>query len=81
MWNLSELVERYVALTGEFGRPVPLSDFSLSDDETARLFNSFDDDYHISRYLHFSNIRGKPYRIGIEDTTHLSIDPSIKDIL
>jgi len=81
MWSLRELVERYLALAGEFGKTIPLSQFALSHDETARVFASFDEDYHISRYLHFSNREGSTYLIGGEEVTHFSIDASIKGIL
>jgi hypothetical protein len=81
MTDLRELVERYVALAGGFGKPVELSQFHLSPPETVSVFSSFDEDYHISRYLHFSNKAGKSYMIGAEHVTHLSIDASIKDIL
>jgi hypothetical protein len=81
MWNLPELVERYISLTGGFGQPLALSNFSLTEEEVTRLFNTFDEDYHISRFLQFSNVNGKSYQIGGEPATHLSIDESIKDIL
>ena len=81
MWNLPELVERYIALAGGFGKPLALSGFSLSDKELTQLFDTFDEDYHISRYFHFSNSDGKSYRIGGQDATHLSIDATIKEIL
>ncbi len=81
MWNLRELVERYIAVAGEFAKAVPLADFSLNDAEVVRFFGSFDEDYHISRFLHFSNVGGTAYRIGSEVVTHISIDASIKEIL
>lgn len=81
MWNVGELVERYISLAGEFAKPVPLSNFSLSEAELVRLFEGFDEDYHISRYLHFSKVGGTAYRIGTESVTHLSIEASIKEIL
>ncbi len=81
MWNLRELVERYLALTGNFGQPLPLSSFPLNDQEITRLFDSFDEDYHISRYLHFSRLSGTSYKVGGEDCTHVSIDAAIKEIL
>jgi hypothetical protein len=81
MWNLSKLVERYIALAGGFGQSLALSNFSLSDEELTQIFNAFDEDYHISRYFHFSNSNGKSYRIGGEDTTHVSIDEAITEIL
>ena len=81
MWNLRELVDQYVKLAGEFGRPVALSEFELSAEEISALFGSFDEDYHISRYLHFSKAAGESYSIGGESVTHLSIDNAIKEIL
>lgn len=81
MWNLREVVDRYIALSGGFDKPLPLSSFSLSDEELTQLFNAFDEDYHISRYFHFSNSNGKLYRIGGERATHLSIDATIQEIL
>lgn len=53
----------------------------MSDEELTQLFNAFDEDYHISRYFHFSNSNGKLYRIGGEHATHLSIDATIQEIL
>src|SRR5882672_5413590 len=55
MMPLSQLVERYRALAGEFGRPVPLSGFQLGPAETERLFSGYDEDYHISRFFHFAD--------------------------
>ena len=52
--NLRELVEKYRALAGGFGRPLPLAAFGLARPETERLFGVFDEDYHISRFFHFS---------------------------
>lgn len=81
MWNLRELVERYTTLAGGFDRELPLSQFPLAGEEIVRLFASFDEDYHISRYLHFSKLNGKSYVIGGEDVTHISIDKAIQEIL
>lgn len=80
MWNLRQLVDKYLALTGAFGIPVELSQFELSPEETISLFGGFDEDYHISRYLHFSNQEGKDFLIDGERVTHISIDTSINEI-
>lgn len=77
MLNLKELVERYAALAGKFGEPVMLSAFDLTEDETRNFFAALDEDYHISRFLHFSHENGKSYRISGEETTHIAIDPGI----
>ncbi len=82
MWNLRQLVDSYVALAGVFGKPVELAQFHLSAEETVSVFGGFDEDYHISRFLQFSNHPdGKPFLIGGEQVTHLSIDASISEIL
>jgi len=77
MLSLKEVVDRYAALTPEFGKPVALSSFHLSADETARLFSSLDEDYHINRFLHFSRSAGQRYVIAGEEATHVSIDCAI----
>lgn len=81
MVNLRQLVERYLALAGGFAHPVALSQFGLTPEETVAAFGSFDEDYHISRFLHFSSREGTGYQIGGEQVTHLSIDASIQEIL
>ena len=82
MWNLRQLVDSYVALAGAFGNPVELAQFQLSAEKTVSVLGGFDEDYHISRFLHFSNHPGgKPFLIGGEQVTHLSIDASISEIL
>jgi len=81
MLNLRELVEQYLELAGEFGRPVALSQFALSDEEIVQLFGSFDEDYHISRYFHFSQVSGPAYTINGFEQTHISIDEEIQSIL
>ncbi len=81
MWNLRELVDQYLELAGEFGRPAALAQFELSPEEISALFGSFDEDYHISRFLHFAKAAGQSYLIGGENVSHLSIDKSIEEIL
>ena len=58
--TLRELVDRYRSLATDFGQPVALQSFGLSQPETERLFSSFDEDYHISRYFHFPNDPASP---------------------
>ena len=79
--HLRELVERYLAAAGGFGRELALDRFGLSVEETERLFGFLDEDYHISRYFHFSNNAGTAYTIGGERATHVSIDPEVREIL
>lgn len=81
MTSIREIVERYTELAGGLGRPVALSALGLSLEETQALFSSLDEDYHISRFLHFSKGDGATYLIGAERVTHVSIDPGIDSIL
>lgn len=81
MMPLSDLVERYLSLAGAFGLPVALAEFALSREETERVFSAYDEDYHISRFLHFSDSGGDAYTIDGERATHISIDAEIKTIL
>lgn len=81
MMNLHEAVERYARLAGSFGDPVALAAFGLTAEETNSLFSSFDEDYHISRFLHFSRSEGKSYLVSGEVVTHLAIDPAVYSIL
>ena len=81
MMNLQEVVERYAALAGSFGNPVALAAFGLTVEETKNLFTGFDEDYHISRFLHFSRSKGESYLISEEPVTHVAIDPAIYSIL
>ncbi len=55
---LRQLVDRYLALAGSFGTPVALAAFELTEPETENLFSSYNEDYHISRFFHFSNSAG-----------------------
>ena len=79
--NLRDLVNRYRTLAGRFGEPVPLSAFDLPDAEIVRLFSGFDEDYHISRFLHFSEINGARFPINGIPATHVSFDAEIETIL
>ncbi len=81
MLSLSEVVNRYLAAAGKFGEPVALSAFQLSPAETQVLFNVLDEDYHLSRFLHFSQVAGESYLISGAPVTHLSIDSGIQSML
>ena len=79
--NLREVVEKYLAIAGGFAFLAPLADFGLDRSEVERIFGAFDEDYHISRYLHFSQVSGPAYAINGFDQTHVSIDGEIQEIL
>lgn len=79
--SLSELVRHYRSKAGEFGRPVALSAFPLDHTEIERLFSSYDEDYHISRFFHFSESGGQKFSINGIAATHVSVDADIESIL
>jgi hypothetical protein len=82
--TLRDLVQKYRELAGGFGHPLGLSEFGLSQQETERVFGSFDEDYHISRFIHFSLRTGndvRTYQINGFPQSHISLDPEIETIL
>ena len=81
LMSLRELVDRYLSLAGQFGQAVPLSSFALAAPEAENLFSSFDEDYHISRFFHFSSFGGAQFSINGVLATHLSLDAEINSIL
>jgi hypothetical protein len=81
MMPLRELVDRYLAVAASFGTPVLLSSFALGPAETERLFSGYDEDYHISRFFHFSQETGTSFSINGFPASHVSIDAEIQSIL
>lgn len=79
--TLREIVEKYLALAGGFAFLAPLADFGLGASEVERIFGPLDEDYHISRFFHFSQVSGPAYRINGFEQTHISIDEEIQSIL
>lgn len=79
--SLKELYRIYTTIAAKPGEPVPLSAFKFSKGETENLFSVFDEDYHISRFLHFSEAGGEEFSINGEAATHVAIDPEIVSIL
>ena len=81
MMPLRELVDRYRSVAIHFGTPVALSAFALTPAETERVFSSFDEDYHISRFFHFSEENGTRFSINGIPATHVALDAEIESIL
>ena len=79
--NLREVVEKYRAAAGDYGRTVALSSLGLAAEEIESVFSLFDEDYHISRYFHFQCAAGAHYEINGFPQTHVSIDAEIQTIL
>jgi hypothetical protein len=81
MMPLRELVDRYLSVAVTFGISAALASFALSNAETERLFSSYDEDYHISRFFHFSQDAGAQYSVNGFPATHVAIDSEIESIL
>ena len=81
MLPLRQLVDRYLTLAGAFAKPVALSAFAFTPAETERVFSSYDEDYHISRFFHFTASDGTSYSINGIPATHVLIDEAISVIL
>jgi hypothetical protein len=79
--SLRELVEKYLAAAGGYGKTVSIAALGLSREETEKVFDILDEDYHISRFFHFSNAVGASYQINGFPQTHISIDAEIQAIL
>jgi hypothetical protein len=81
MISLQELYRLYTSLAAKPGEPVPISAFKMSHAETEKVFSIFDEDYHISRFFHFSEAGGENFTINGIPATHVSLDPEIQTIL
>ena len=79
--TLRELVDAYRSHAGNFGEPVALCVFGLTNAETKRLFSGYDEDYHISRFFRFSEAAGEKFTINGIPATHVSLDAEIETIL
>ncbi len=84
--ELREVIARYKQLTGgEFGRAAALQGFGLSAEQTEQVFSQFDEDYHISRYFHFSDQRASArdpaFSIHGFPQTHVTLDKEVEEIL
>ena len=79
--TLSQIVEKYLAIAGGFTFLAPLADFGMERAEVERIFSALDEDYHISRYFHFSRVSGAAYTINGFEHTHVSIDAEVQEAL
>ncbi|HEX4074418.1 MAG TPA: hypothetical protein VHX49_03365 [Candidatus Acidoferrales bacterium] len=79
--ELTQIVQKYLAAAGSYGKPVALSALGFSAKEIEDAFGTLDEDYHISRFLHFQCSAGANYQINGFPQTHVSIDADIQSIL
>jgi len=79
--ELRQIVQKYLAVAGGYGKPVALSALGFSAQQIEGAFGALDEDYHISRFLHFQCSAGANYQINGFPQTHVSIDAEIQSIL
>ncbi|HWW51587.1 MAG TPA: hypothetical protein VN044_07610 [Verrucomicrobiae bacterium] len=79
--ELKEIIQKYLAAAGGYGRSVPLTELALSREEIEDVFGSLDEDYHISRFFHFACAAGANFQINGFPQTHVSVDAEIESIL
>jgi len=79
--TLGEAVQKYLEAAGGYGKSVALGKLGPSHEETERSFSLFDEDYHISRFIHLHNQSGESFQINGFPQTHVSIDAEIQTIL
>ena len=78
---LSELVKKYLAISGGYGKYIAISSLGVSRSEAEKAFDILDEDYHISRFFQFRNESGEAYEINGFPQTHFAIDSEIESIL
>jgi len=49
--NLKTAVEKYLAVTGEFGQPMPLTSFGLDRKQTEAMLAAWEEDYQLHRHM------------------------------
>jgi len=82
--ELSQLVEKYLAIAGQYGKSVALVSLDIPREQAEKTLSAFDEDYHISRFFHFACVPGgddSAYQINGFSQTHVSIDPELQSIL
>lgn len=89
--TLKELVAKYRAAAGGYGRAVHLSELGLPREELERELSAYEEDYQISRFFQLTRgpdsenqprAGGSPlYTINGFDYSHLAILPEIEEIL
>jgi hypothetical protein len=83
--RLPEVVKKYLAVAGGYGKSVAIASLGIPKEETERVFDFLDEDYHISRFFHFRDARVEggqgTFVINGFPQTHILIDADIQSIL
>jgi hypothetical protein len=49
--QLKDAIERYLAVVGRFGEPMPLAGFGVPAPEVEEMLAAWDEDYHLNRHI------------------------------
>ena len=80
--QLKDAVATYLSVAGAYGRVIPLALLGLDRAQLENTFSVLDEDYHISRYFHFSSAVGASgYAINGVRFSHISVDEQVQTIL
>lgn len=89
--DLRSVIRRYLEAAGGFDRPLHLSQFGFSKEETERIFSAWDEDYQISRFMLLSCERDEAlnelpsdvrvYMINGFEVSHISFREGIQQLL
>jgi hypothetical protein len=87
--ELAQIIQKYLAVAGVYGKQVPLASLGLSKEETEDVFSVFDEDYHISRFFHLACAAAASspshsqiiFQINGFPQTHISVDAEVQSIL
>jgi hypothetical protein len=58
--DLKAAVTKYLEVVGEFGRPMPLTEFGLSREATEAMVSAWEEDYQLHRHLELIPVSGGP---------------------
>lgn len=87
--NLQAAVAKYLEVVGEFGRPMPLTEFGLSRKATEAMVAAWEEDYQLHRHLELIPASGDPsdsaresaYVVAGMAYTAVVFRPSIRDVI
>ena len=84
--TLSEAVQKYLSVAGDFGAEMPLSGFGLPQAEVEAMVAAWDEDYHM--HAHFELVpaswmspQGPAYQINGALYSAIVFRPTIRDVL
>ena len=82
--NLKAAVEKYLEVVGEFGRPMSLAEFGLSQEATEAMVSAWEEDYQLHRHLELipaaGPASGSAYVVGELAYTGVVFRPSIRNV-